>query len=110
MVAKRLGDAAKTFTAHRNHCFAGLLGLCSGHSLNIVANKTDRAFRLNGYSFAHGEQALEFVDTRRELLVAAEDDVLFLKVRREMHWSRRCLPRWCQCNSCAVRHGSSGRS
>ena len=86
VVAERLADAAETFAAHRDDGMAfELLAFLLRHRFDVVANQADGAFRLDGNTLVQGKQLLNFIDDLVELLVAAEDDVLLLKIGGELH-------------------------
>ena len=86
VVAERLGHAAETFAAHRNDGLAVVfLRFHLGDGLDVVADQTDRALRLDRDAPVEREQLLDLVHDLGELLVAAEDDVLLLEIGGELH-------------------------
>ncbi|MEY9381650.1 hypothetical protein ABIA10_007583 [Rhizobium leguminosarum] len=85
MMAKRLRHATKPFASHRHDRFVVLLGLLARHSFNIVADQSDWTLGLQADTIVQWKQLLNFIDELLELFVATKNNILFLKVRRELH-------------------------
>ena len=86
VVTERLRHAAEALAANRHDRLAAiLLRLGLGDRLDIVADQADRAFGLNRDPLVERKQLLDLVHDLGELLVAAEDDVLLLKIGGELH-------------------------
>ena len=85
MVAQRLGHAAETLTAHRDDRLAKVGRGLFGDRFDVVADQADGTLGLDGDALVEGKQLIDFLDQLGELLVAAENDVLFLEVRGEVH-------------------------
>ena len=85
-MTERLRHAAKTLAAHRHDGLAVVfLGLGLRDRLDVIADQADGAFGLHRDALVEREQNLDLVHDLRQLLVAAEDDVLFLEVGSELH-------------------------
>ena len=84
VMAERMRYSAKPLAADRYDRLAVLLafGLC--YALDIVSDQANRALGLNRDSLVQRKEHLDLIYDLRQLLVAAEDDVLFLKVRGEL--------------------------
>ena len=90
VVAQRLRHATETFAANRNDGLATVfLGLLLGNRLDIVTDEADRALGLNRDTMVQREELHDFVHDLGKLLIAAEDNVLFLEVRGELHGHER---------------------
>src|SRR5208283_3798660 len=90
VVTERLGYATEALAAYRHDRLAAIfLGLRLRHRLDVVADQPDRALRLHGDALVEREQHLDLVHDLRQLLVAAEDDVLLLEIGGELHRHER---------------------
>src|ERR1019366_1656725 len=84
VVPERLRDTAKALATNRHDGLVVFLGLGTCNAFNVVADQADRAFGLNCDPFVQGEEYLDLIDDLGQLFVAAEDDVLFLKIGSEL--------------------------
>ncbi len=85
MVTQRLRYTAETFAAHRHNRLVDLLCSLFRYRFDVIADQADRAFGLNRDALVQREQPFDFADQLGQLLVAAEHDVLFLKIGSEVH-------------------------
>ena len=85
MVAKRLAHASEPLAADRYYWNTKLFRCLLCYRLDIVTDKANRTFREDTYPFCEREEFLQFMKGRIESLVAAVDDVLLLKVGRNVH-------------------------
>ncbi len=85
-MAQRLRYAAESFAAHRHDGVAVVfLGLLLRYRFDIVADQANRTLGLDRDALVEREEYLDFVHDLFQLLVAAENDVLFLEVGGKLH-------------------------
>src|ERR1700738_3593734 len=84
VVSKRLRNAAKALAPNRDDRLAVLLGLGAGNSFDVVADQPNRALGLDRDSLVEREQRLNLIDDLGQLLIAAKDNILLLKIRGEL--------------------------
>ena len=85
VVAERLGDAPETLAAAGDDGEVQLLRHVLRDGVDVVADQPHRALGEDRDPLGEREELLRLLQERRELLVAAVDDVLLLEVGRELH-------------------------
>ncbi len=80
-----LADAAESFTVAGDDQLLELFLHLLGDGVDVVADQADRALGQDRKALGQGKKLVGFVQQFLQLLIAAVNDVLLLKVRGEVH-------------------------